>query len=537
MPDFLNKEERETLPEKMQMLKDICYSCYPACMQPDPEDDEARPFLADAIISNPVSYGHIHCAEALSIPLHIMFPQPWSPTKMFPHPLSGQPLSNPWSRRNYSSYKMVDDFTWLGLGTMINKFRKKVLNLEPIRAGEHAPSLLNDNRVPISHMWSPSFVSKCVDWPEHVDVVGEFRSSVGDETSWYVPPTKLAGFLAKGEKPLYIGFGSMVIEDSACLLELVKDAATLIGCRILLQSGWTKWADDNELVCEGVMVVGSMPHDWLFDQVAGVIHHGGAGTTSAGLRAGKPTFICPFFGDQHFWAEMVHRAGCGPPGCRIQDLTSEKLIESLQTLRSAEVIENAKELGKLMSAENGVANGVKSFYRNLPLANMICEVSIFDDQSSRLATVYCPDCDLKMCEAAHKVVHRRGSGREKHVCIPFRSCRWGVVGPAGIVSGAVEGLVTVGYEMAGGLYDLFAKPIKGAAKNGIIGAGAGAVNGLVNLFARPLKGGKILVDKVASGAVGTARKSSVVEGALVRSDLISSGYGINENIAKIFTSL
>ena len=295
MPDLLNKEERAELPEKMKMLKDICYSCYPACTACDPEDPIQRPFMADAIISNPVAYGHIHVAEALSIPLHIMFPQPWSPTKSFPHPLSGLSLDSKWSRRNYISYKMVDDFTWLGLGSMINKFRKNVLNLKPLRSGEAASSLLNDNKVPISHMWSPSFVPKCTDWPDHVDVVGEFRPT-SESTSVYTPAPVLEKFLAEGERPLYIGFGSMVIEDATQLVRLIKEAATRSGCRVLLQSGWTKYAADYEILCPGVMVVGAMPHDWLFERVAGVVHHGGAGTTSAGLRAGNPTFICPFFG-------------------------------------------------------------------------------------------------------------------------------------------------------------------------------------------------------------------------------------------------
>ncbi len=148
MPDLLNDEERHNLPEKMKMLKDITFSTFPACTAPDPEDPARRPFLADAIISNPVSYGHIHCAEALCVPLvsnlprtvqhqnspfilfshaqHIMFPQPWSPTKCFPHPLSNMGFDSQWSSQNYYSYVLLDEVMWLGLGSIINNFRKQV---------------------------------------------------------------------------------------------------------------------------------------------------------------------------------------------------------------------------------------------------------------------------------------------------------------------------------------------------------------------------------------------------------------------------
>ena len=175
IPDLLSKEERMDLPEKMKMLKEICFSCEPACTAPDPEDREQTPFIAEAIISNPVSYGHIHCAQALSIPLHIMFPQPWSPTKCYPHPLSNLGHDSFWSSKNYYSYLMVDEFMWLGLGSMINSFRRTMLRLPPIRFGEHGESLLNIWKVPISHMWSPGFVPACKDWPYYVDVVGEVR--------------------------------------------------------------------------------------------------------------------------------------------------------------------------------------------------------------------------------------------------------------------------------------------------------------------------------------------------------------------------
>lgn len=146
------------LPEQMSMLGEIINSTWPACTAPDPGDPLQRPFLADAIISNPVTYGHIHVAEvrlldaccvvcecvclssddstspasyrhdttpqALRIPLHIMFPQPWSPTKAFPHPLSGLPYHGRWCKENYYSYIVVDKFLWLGARIHTTSTRK-----------------------------------------------------------------------------------------------------------------------------------------------------------------------------------------------------------------------------------------------------------------------------------------------------------------------------------------------------------------------------------------------------------------------------
>jgi hypothetical protein len=108
----------------MNMTFDIMHSCWNACVDDDPEGPELPPFLPDAIISNPVTYGHLHCAEALGIPLHLMFPQPWIPTKAFPHPLSMLSYRQPWSTENYLSYQIVDSLLWISMERAINHFRK-----------------------------------------------------------------------------------------------------------------------------------------------------------------------------------------------------------------------------------------------------------------------------------------------------------------------------------------------------------------------------------------------------------------------------
>mmetsp|Transcript_25497 Transcript_25497/g.37624 ORF Transcript_25497/g.37624 Transcript_25497/m.37624 type:complete len:901 (+) Transcript_25497:79-2781(+) len=503
IPDLLNEEERAELPEKMQMLRDICFSTWPACTKPDPEDDSKAEFVAEAIISNPVTYGHIHCAEALAVPLHIMFPQPWYPTKAFPHPLSNLGFENKWSLKNRLSYRIVNEFFWIGLGSIINEFRRKVLLLPVIRSGEGGESLLVDLDVPISHMWSPSFVPRCVDWPSHVDVVGDFLRSSNSPTEEYMPDTRLQQFLQScgANRPIYIGFGSMVISDPQKLVEVIKGAAEDTGFSVILQSGWTKYADDYEKISDRVMVVGAMPHNWLFQQVSATIHHGGAGTTSAGLRAGNPAFICPFFGDQHFWAEMVYRAGVGPRGCPIGSLTKEKLVEAFKVLESHETKKNVAVLSQKMNAENGVRIGAESFFRNLPLEDMLCEVSLFR-HSSRIARVYCQDCGLKMCSEVDAVVHRPQGGRSTHTRMPYRCVKWGVDPPSGLLEGLEQGVGAAMYEFAGGIYDLVAKPIEGAREGGAVGAAVGVAKGVVGLIARPIKGGGIMIDRISQSVSG-----------------------------------
>jgi hypothetical protein len=128
IPNLLDRNEirdhAQDIPEKLQMLKDICQSTWPACVAPDPEDESATPFVAEAIISNPVTYGHSHCAEKLGIPLHMFFPQPWTPTKAFPHVFASMDQGRGWSKENEWSYYAVDQFFWLGTEAFINEFRE-----------------------------------------------------------------------------------------------------------------------------------------------------------------------------------------------------------------------------------------------------------------------------------------------------------------------------------------------------------------------------------------------------------------------------
>ncbi|CAF0916207.1 unnamed protein product [Adineta ricciae] len=348
---------------KRRSISEILASTWQACIAND--DETNMPFTAEAIIANPPSFGHIHCAEKLQIPLHIMFTMPWTSTAAFPHPLSNIDNSTGSSKIiNRYSYDVIDTLTWTGMGDIINNFRKKTLGLSILNTSQ-AVYALDDERVPHTYCWSPSLVEKPKDWGEHIDVSGFFFLDLG--TAYTNPPQDLLDFLHSGEqKPIYIGFGSIAGHDSLRILKVVVDALLQSGYRAVLSG----LATETDQLPPNIFKIGNVPHDWLFQHVSAVCHHGGAGTTAAGLRAGKPTIVVPFFGDQFFWGTVIAKSGAGPQPVSGKSITTEQLIQAFHFVHQSTTRVAAEHLRDAILKEDGCAAAVRAFHANLPLTRM-----------------------------------------------------------------------------------------------------------------------------------------------------------------------
>ena len=224
---------------------------------------------------------------------------------------------------------------------------------------------------PINPRRSPALIPKPKDWGQHISISGFYFLKLAQN---YTPAPDLKAFLEAGEPPVYIGFGSIVVDDPNAMTTLIFEAIKKTGKRALVSKGWGGLGANELDVPEGVFMLGNVPHDWLFQRVSCVVHHGGAGTTAAGIAAGRPTVVVPFFGDQPFWGAMTAKAGAGPPPIPYKDLTADSLAESIQKALTPESLERAQELSRKISAEQGDQTGAQSFHQHLKLDQMRCAI-------------------------------------------------------------------------------------------------------------------------------------------------------------------
>ncbi|TRM60133.1 glycosyltransferase family 1 protein [Schizophyllum amplum] len=340
----------------------------------------------DVLIESPSAMGGLHIAEALKIPYYRAFTMTWSRTRAYPHAFA-VPERKMGGGYNYMSYVMFDQVFWRAISGQINRWRRKMLNIEGTNLDKMEP-----HKVPFLYNFSPSVVPPPLDWPEWIRITGYWFLNDADASGKkWSPPDSLTKFIDSARKEhkkiVYIGFGSIVVSDPKAMTRCVIEAVVNSGVRAILSKGWsdrlavktTDASDIEEPLPPQIYPISSIPHDWLFQRIDAACHHGGAGTTGASLRAGIPTIIHPFFGDQFFWADRVEALGVGSG---VRRLTVDSLTDALAAATTDEKqIYRAKTVGEKIRSEDGVATAIESIYRDLEYARSLIKASRSPDDS------------------------------------------------------------------------------------------------------------------------------------------------------------
>jgi UDP:flavonoid glycosyltransferase YjiC (YdhE family) len=335
----------------------------------------------DLLLLTPLALWGYHLAEAEGCPLMVLSPIPIIATGNFaflqfpgsadPAPPSriGQRLRG---RLNRLSYHSVSLLKWRQDSGVIQTWRRNK-GLAPLpwggaRSRRDAPAQLANPAV--LHLFSPRVLARPADWQESASVAGycflESRPGAGEIlASSYQPVDELREFLDSGDRPFYAGFGSMISRDPAALGSLLVEAARIAGQRLILSPGWGRIVPRTALPAS-VYVLEECPHSWLFPQLRGAIHHGGAGTTATTLRHGLPSTVVAFFADQPAWGRTLERLGVSPATHRLPSLSAETLARSMGAIANNPSFRiRAQELQQMLGGENGVGNVVAAIEAKL----------------------------------------------------------------------------------------------------------------------------------------------------------------------------
>lgn len=291
----------------------------------------------DAIISTFLGVSTCTLARERGIPFFYALQIPGLRTRAFPDPL----------------------FPPLPLGSAYNLLTHRLNEMLVQRSYNYARCLFEQPRPQYLFHFSSHLVARPADWPDFAHITGFWFLDRPDD---WQPPADLEDFLSAGTPPLYVGFGSTTDGDPRQRTELILDALRQAKQRAVIVTGWGGLSEIR--LPDGVYAAASLPFDWLFPRVAAAVHHGGAGTTAAALRAGIPSVVVPFGLDQPFWGRLVRQLGVGPAPIPARRLTAERLAAAMTAVVSDRGLRaRAAVLGQKIGAEDGISRAAEIIER------------------------------------------------------------------------------------------------------------------------------------------------------------------------------
>lgn len=346
-PEFFKK----TVQDFRSWLDDLLADAWEACRD------------AEVLLESPSAMAGVHIAEALGIPYMRTFTMPWTKTSEFPHPFFSPPGGSPFF--NSASYILFNNVLWRAASDQINTWRKTMLGLGETDMGHAAQS-----KLAYIYDFSQAVVPKPLDWGDNITISGYWFLE-NAEIDWE-PPSDFLRWMEQARKDgkpiVYIGFGSITVPRPNRLLAQIVRAATRSDVRAIISKGWANRMNNVDDLQEvtippSCFVLDKVPHDWLFPRIDAAMHHGGAGTTGASLRAGIPTLIKPWFGDQFFWASRVEKLGAG---IRVHTFRVNEISDALvRATTDSAMKEKAAQVGRKIRAEDGVHTAIYTIYMHL----------------------------------------------------------------------------------------------------------------------------------------------------------------------------
>ncbi|MFG3706408.1 glycosyltransferase [Micromonospora sp. NPDC047670] len=292
----------------------------------------------DLVLVNSVAPFGCDVAEGLGVPSAGIFLQPMEPSAAYPPMLLGLSRGlGRWGNRIAGAALRAAPAPYDSACARLR--REWGLPKESRQAAERRRAR---EGWPVHHGISPTVLPRPKDWRDGLILAGYWWPVPSSE---WRPPPALVDFLQAGPPPVFVGFGSTGTRDA----DLVRCAVRRAGLRGVVQGEVDVAGDD-------ILSIGEAPHDWLFPRMAAVVHHAGAGTAAAGLRAGVPAVTVPAYTDQRFWARRITELGAGPAPIPHRRLTVDRLAAALgEAVANPAYRERARAVARRLADEDGAA--------------------------------------------------------------------------------------------------------------------------------------------------------------------------------------